>query len=291
MERTPPSLAATPEGARSASGCTLKSLRVSMDPLGLLADAGRSVRDLRRRAAGQRAPRRAASPPARGTTPTWRRAAEARRCRRPRAARCTTSSTTTRCGDYLASLDVSVLPYRFGTHSGWLEACRDLGTAVVAPTCGYYADQGPVLPYVHDEHHLDPASCRGGRTRRRRASPPGPRRRTPRRSGRRIAAAPRWRSTGSVVDAEVRVCVIASAATRSGEPFAGGLEAHTHALAGALVARGHDVSLFAAPGSDPSLRCDELAGADVHQPARGPGRPSTPPARRRGWPSTTPTWA
>ena len=27
---------------------------------------------------------------------------------------------------YLASLDVSVLPYRFGTHSGWLEACRDL---------------------------------------------------------------------------------------------------------------------------------------------------------------------
>ena len=29
--------------------------------------------------------------------------------------------------DYLAVLDVSVLPYRFGTHSGWLEACRDLG--------------------------------------------------------------------------------------------------------------------------------------------------------------------
>jgi len=56
---------------------------------------------------------------------------------------------------YLASLDVSVLPYRFGTHSGWLEACRDLGTAVVAPTCGFYADQGPVLSYTHDESHLD----------------------------------------------------------------------------------------------------------------------------------------
>ena len=28
---------------------------------------------------------------------------------------------------YLESLDVSVLPYRFGTHSGWLEACHDLG--------------------------------------------------------------------------------------------------------------------------------------------------------------------
>jgi glycosyltransferase involved in cell wall biosynthesis len=56
---------------------------------------------------------------------------------------------------YLESLDVSVLPYRFGTHSGWLEACRDLGTAVVAPSCGYYADQGPVHPYLHDEDAYD----------------------------------------------------------------------------------------------------------------------------------------
>jgi glycosyltransferase involved in cell wall biosynthesis len=59
---------------------------------------------------------------------------------------------------YLASLDVSVLPYRFGTHSGWLEACRDLGTAVIAPSCGYFADQGPVLTYEHDEQHFDAAS-------------------------------------------------------------------------------------------------------------------------------------
>ena len=56
---------------------------------------------------------------------------------------------------HLASLDVSVLPYRFGTHSGWLEACRDVGTTVVAPTCGYYADQAPVLTYVHDEQRFD----------------------------------------------------------------------------------------------------------------------------------------
>jgi glycosyltransferase involved in cell wall biosynthesis len=59
---------------------------------------------------------------------------------------------------YLASLDVSVLPYRSGTHSGWLEACRDLGTTVVAPTCGFYAEQGPVLTYVHDEDDYDPAT-------------------------------------------------------------------------------------------------------------------------------------
>ncbi len=60
--------------------------------------------------------------------------------------------------DYLRSLDASVLPYRFGTHSGWLEACRDLGTAVIAPTCGYYAEQGPVESYVLDEHRFDETS-------------------------------------------------------------------------------------------------------------------------------------
>ncbi|GAB6985763.1 glycosyltransferase family protein [Nocardioides pyridinolyticus] len=58
----------------------------------------------------------------------------------------------------LGSLDVSVLPHRFGTHSGWLEACRDLGTTVVAPTCGYFAEQGPVLGYTHDETTFDAES-------------------------------------------------------------------------------------------------------------------------------------
>jgi glycosyltransferase involved in cell wall biosynthesis len=61
---------------------------------------------------------------------------------------------------YLGSLDVSVLPYRFGTHSGWLEACRDLSTTVVAPTCGYFAEQGPVLTYTHDESTYDDEALR-----------------------------------------------------------------------------------------------------------------------------------
>jgi hypothetical protein len=56
---------------------------------------------------------------------------------------------------YLLGLDVSVLPYAFGTHSGWLEACHDLGTAVVAPTCGFYAEQRPCLTYGHDTDALD----------------------------------------------------------------------------------------------------------------------------------------
>lgn len=57
--------------------------------------------------------------------------------------------------NYLRDLSVSVLPYRFGTHSGWLEACHDLGTTVVAPTCGFYAEQRPCYSYRHDESGLD----------------------------------------------------------------------------------------------------------------------------------------
>ncbi|MFE9933652.1 glycosyltransferase family 1 protein [Streptomyces sp. NPDC005533] len=63
--------------------------------------------------------------------------------------------------DYLASLDLSVLPYRFGTHSGWLEACHDLGTAVAAPDCGFYAQQRPCLTYGHTQRAgLDEESLR-----------------------------------------------------------------------------------------------------------------------------------
>jgi hypothetical protein len=76
--------------------------------------------------------------------------------------------------DYLESIDVSVLPYRYGTHSGWLEACRDLGTAVVAPDCGYYADQGPVHGFHLDEDRLDPDSLRAAVRAAFLAGPPEP---------------------------------------------------------------------------------------------------------------------
>ena len=60
--------------------------------------------------------------------------------------------------EYLSSVTVSVLPYRFGTHSGWLEACFDLGTAVIAPSCGFYKQQRPCGEFDFTEHSFDPAS-------------------------------------------------------------------------------------------------------------------------------------
>jgi hypothetical protein len=41
----------------------------------------------------------------------------------------------------LRSLDVTVLPYAFGTHSGWLEMCRDLGVPVAVPDLGCFTGQ------------------------------------------------------------------------------------------------------------------------------------------------------
>jgi len=61
---------------------------------------------------------------------------------------------------YLRRAHVTVLPYRWGTHSGWLELARDLGTRVVAPDCGYYTDQwSDVVGYGNNETDgLDPES-------------------------------------------------------------------------------------------------------------------------------------
>ena len=71
--------------------------------------------------------------------------------------------------DYFQDLDLSILPYRFGTHSGWLEACYDLGTRVLAPDVGYFHDQQAGVmtyrvqdgsPNPHDvSRALDAVSC------------------------------------------------------------------------------------------------------------------------------------
>jgi hypothetical protein len=62
--------------------------------------------------------------------------------------------------DYLASLTVSLLPYRFGSHSGWLEACFDLGTAVIAPSCGFYGEQRSCGVFEFTEDHFNADSLR-----------------------------------------------------------------------------------------------------------------------------------
>ena len=49
--------------------------------------------------------------------------------------------------EHLRGLDLAVLPYAYGTHSGWVEACYDLGTTVLAPRTGYWVEQEPMLTF------------------------------------------------------------------------------------------------------------------------------------------------
>ncbi|MET0314445.1 MAG: glycosyltransferase, partial [Hansschlegelia sp.] len=65
----------------------------------------------------------------------------------------------------------------------------------------------------------------------------------------------------------MRIGIIAHLKHPISEPFAGGLEAHTHLLARGLRRKGHDVTVFASTRSDPSLGleaiCDETAIGEV----------------------------
>lgn len=59
--------------------------------------------------------------------------------------------------EYLADVDVLVVPYRHGSHSGWIEACHDAGVQAVVPDCGYFHEQHPqpVFGYGADRFDRD----------------------------------------------------------------------------------------------------------------------------------------
>ncbi len=61
----------------------------------------------------------------------------------------------------------------------------------------------------------------------------------------------------------LRIALIASNSYPIAQPFAGGLEAHVWLLARTLCDRGHRVTLFAAPGSDPGSGAGTLAIRDL----------------------------
>lgn len=56
----------------------------------------------------------------------------------------------------VAQFSTVLLPYLRGTHSGWLEMCRDLGVSVAVPDCGMYAGQADDPRGVEKYHTGDP---------------------------------------------------------------------------------------------------------------------------------------
>ena len=80
----------------------------------------------------------------------------------------------------LSALDVSLLPYRHGTHSGWAELCWDLGVAVLGAPVGYVAEQHTEPGWFSATDPTDPVALADVLRRLAHArpdaasSPPGP---------------------------------------------------------------------------------------------------------------------
>jgi hypothetical protein len=87
------------------------------------------------------------------------------------------------------------------------------------------------------------------------------------------------------VSAGLRIVLIGFSRFPIRQPFPGGLEAHVWHLARALADRGHQVSLFAAPGSDPGL--DSRTLAVRHLALSDAARSDLACLRRRSWPNIT----
>ncbi|MBW0019922.1 MAG: glycosyltransferase [Mycobacterium sp.] len=75
----------------------------------------------------------------------------------------------------------------------------------------------------------------------------------------------------------LRIALIASSRFPISQPFAGGLEAHVWHLARGLTAYGHEVSVFAAPGSDRDLDCHTLPVRPLAMSDAARGDVSMPP--------------
>ncbi|MFC8047682.1 glycosyltransferase family 1 protein [Nocardia sp. NPDC057353] len=149
-----------PAGDRFVLGVHVKSLRANMNPLPVLAELARVVTELPDAELRINLHDEMFDPADHWYNPEVGNAVLAFGRRRRVRVEVHEYFTDAQLWAYLSSLSASVLPYRFGTHSGWLEACYDLGTAVVAPDCGYYAQQRPCRTYGLGEHGLDAASLR-----------------------------------------------------------------------------------------------------------------------------------
>jgi hypothetical protein len=83
--------------------------------------------------------------------------------------------TDSQLWDHLFSLDVSVVPPLFGSHSIWPEACHDLGTSLLLPSTSHAVQQRPCLTYsssAQDGHVPDVATLRDALVAARAAETP-----------------------------------------------------------------------------------------------------------------------
>ena len=161
---------------------------------------------------------------------------------------------------HVSECSAIVLPYVRGTHSGWLEMCRDLGIPVALPDCGCYADQldtpaGGIVYRSGDARSAAEAACLLAQR--------GPIAYV----GDREKQADRVRDIHELIYRELstsklNIAFIAPARFPIVQPFAGGLEAFCAMLVRAYRHHGHRVDLYAAAGSEGHLQQWEFPGVD-----------------------------
>jgi glycosyltransferase involved in cell wall biosynthesis len=164
----------------------------------------------------------------------------------------------------VAALDVVLLPYRHGTHSGWVELCWDLGVPVVGTAVGHsdaqHDDPGFFTAYDGGADSLAsalrsllalPGFARSATLAREAIRL---RRRLDRGIQRLVIAEAHEELYRRAVEAArprpLRIAVIAPLRYPISVPFAGGLESSVWHQVAALRALGHEVVLCATEGSD-----------------------------------------
>lgn len=160
----------------------------------------------------------------------------------------------------VAECSAIVLPYVRGTHSGWLEMCRDLDVPVAIPDCGCYADQLD-SPEAGAVYHV--ADARSAAVAAVRLAEHG---HVPL-----VASRDEQREYLLQVHEEIyrelstpklNIALIAPARFPIAQPFAGGLEAFCATMVMAYRQLGHRVDLYAAAGSAGHVREWEFPGVD-----------------------------
>lgn len=160
----------------------------------------------------------------------------------------------------IARCQVVLLPYVRGTHSGWLEMCRDLGAFVLAPDCGCYVSQADTPDAVREYPTGDGRAAGALAASLARLS------RMPYQGDRGVQARDveklHAEMFAELSGPKYAIALVAPSRFPVREPYPGGLEAFCATARAALRRHGHRVDLYAVQGSDGHVEEWEFPGVD-----------------------------
>lgn len=160
----------------------------------------------------------------------------------------------------IASCQAVLLPYQGGTHSGWMEMCRDLSVPVAVPDCGCFSGQADSADAVATYPTGD------GNLAGKAASNLAARGHIPYQGNRahqlKNAVSLHHQMAEELSGQKFNIAFVAPNRFPIVEPYAGGLEAFCASTVRALRESGHRVDFYAAQGSAGNTKNFEFSGID-----------------------------